>query len=312
MIHPFRGRVTALVLCGLLLATIAHAQDGTFTSGGAQLHYRSSGTGTPIVLLSGGPGFDVDYMLPVGEFIPASYRRIFLEQRGTGRSRPAKLTTEEMTLSVAVQDVDALREHLGLQRIILFGHSWGGILAMAYAAAHPDRVDRLVLVASGGPTLEFVNWFTDNINARLRLEDLEAQRYWSEAAKRGLAPEKAAIEGIRAITPGYFFDRAKGLAFAAQLKEGALHPDVSSMLFGDLGRSYDLRPGLRALDRPVLIMHGHQDPIGDKTAEDIHALIKGSMLVYLPKCGHFPWLEQPDSFRSTINEFLGKATSTTK
>jgi proline iminopeptidase len=306
----------SLLLCATIsaLLTSAHpaeAQDGSFTSGGLQMYYRAQGTGAPVVLLSGGPGFDVDYMLPLVEFLPG--QKILFEQRGTGRSRPAKLNPDDFTLRVAVQDLESLRDHLKQQRLFLVGHSWGGMLAMAYAAAHPDRVDRLILIDSGGPTLEFASWFSDNIHARLRPEDEEAQRYWRDAVKRGVSPDKAAIEDVRAIAPGYFFDRAKALAFAAQLTEASYHSDVNHALFTDLNKNYDLRAGLRAVDRPVLIIHGHQDPIGDKVAEDIHSLIKSSTIVYLEKCGHFPWIEQPDAFRKAIAGFVeGSTTSSAR
>lgn len=291
----------------LTLAHAAHAADGSFTRDGVELHYRTAGTGTPAILLSGGPGFDVDYMVPLGEFLPASYQRIFYEQRGTGRSK-VQLTPETMTLQQVVEDLDALRVHLKQERLLLVGHSWGGMLAMAYAAAHPDRVDRLILIGSGGPTLEFTEWFPDNIRMRLRPADLEAERYWDEAVKRGVDPDKAALESIRAITPGYFFDRAKGLAFASELADGSVHAQVNALLFTDMTKHYDSRPGLRKLDRPVLIVHGHQDPVGDKTAEDIHSVIKTSVLKYINKSGHFPWIEQPEEFRSAIAEFLGRST----
>jgi proline iminopeptidase len=298
------------LLGALLFAPgLALAQDGSFVSAGVQLHYRSAGSGVPAVLLSGGPGFDVDYMTPVTDFLPADYRRILLEQRGTGRSRPATLAPESMTLQTVVADLEALRQHLNQDRLFLIGHSWGGMLAMAYAAAYPERVDRLILIGSGGPTLEFAGWFDDNIRARLRPEDVEARNYWQAAAKRDVDRDKVALEGVRAITPGYFFDRVKALAFAAQLKDGGLHQDVSSLLFADLAKHYDVRPVLRKLDRPVLIVQGHQDPIGDKTAEDIHALIPRSTLSYINKAGHFPWIEQPEDFRRAIATFLAKSTS---
>jgi len=297
----------SLLLIALLLApAAARAQDGSFVSAGVELHYRSAASGPPVVLLSGGPGFNVDYMIPVGDFLPAGYRRIYFEQRGTGRSRPAKTALESMTLQAVVEDLETLRVHLKQDRLLLVGHSWGGMLAMAYAVAHPDRVDRLILIGSGGPTLEFTQWFGDNIDARLRPQDLEARSYWQTAAKNGVAPDKVALENVKAITPGYFFDRQKGLAFASEIKEGDLHNDVSALLSTDLGKHYDLRPGLAKLDRPVLIIQGHQDPIGDKTAEDIHALIARSTLTYINKSGHFPWIEQPDDFRRAIAEFLSK------
>ena len=79
---------------------------------------------------------------------------------------------------------------------------------------------------------------------------------------------------------------------------------VNVLLFGDMAKAYDSRPGLRQLDRPVLIVQGHQDPVGDKTAEDIHAAIKSSVLKYLNQSGHFPWLEQADAFRRILAEFF--------
>jgi proline iminopeptidase len=290
----------------LALLTIARplsADDGSFVRDGVRLHYRTEGSGTPAIILSGGPGFEVDYMRPVAEFVPPSYQRVFFEQRGTGRST-VKLTPETMTLRNVVEDLEGLRRHLRQERLFLIGHSWGGMLAMAYAAAHPDRIDRMILIGPGGPTLEFTQWFPDNIRMRLRPEDLDAERYWEEAPKRGVSEDKATLEGIRAITPGYFFDRAKGLAFASALKEGAVHAQVNLLLFADMRKQYDSRPGLQKVTRPVLIVQGHQDPVGHKTAEEIHASIKTSTLVYFNQCGHFPWLEQPEEFRKAIAQFL--------
>ena len=237
-------RQLPLMLLALLVAPgPVLAQDGTFVSAGLELHYRSTGAGTPIVLLSGGPGFDVDYMQPVGDFLPVDYRRIFLEQRGTGRSRAASLSPESMTLQTVVEDLEALRQHLKQDRLVLLGHSWGGMLAMAYAVAHPERVDRLILIGSGGPTLEFAQWFSDNIDARLRPEDIEARSYWQAAVKNGVDRDKAALEETRAIVPAYFFDRKKGLAFGAALKDGELHADVNQDAIHRSGEA--LRPASR-------------------------------------------------------------------
>ena len=287
-----------------LLTGAAAAQDGAIPRDGFTLYYRTEGSGKPIIFLSGGPGLEVDYMKPVGEFFPKEYQRVFLEQRGTGRSRPAKLSAEHMSLRLVVDDLEALRSQLKLDRLLIAGHSWGGMLAMAYASVHPEQVDRLILISSGGPTMEFQRWFGDNIEARLRPEDKEARQYWMDAAKQGMPPDQTAIGGLRAIAPGYFFDRAKGLAFAAQIPKGILHPDASSLLAADLVKSYDLREGLRQVRRPVLILQCHQDPIGDKTAEDIHGLIRSSVIAYLDRCGHFPWIEQPEKMRAAVADFL--------
>ena len=296
-----------LVAAALLSQPVARAQDGSFNSAGVELHYTSAGTGAPIVLLSGGPGLNVDYVLPIAQFLPAGYRSIAFEQRGTGRSRPQAFDPATLTVRGAVEDLEALRVRLQQDRLTLLGHSWGGMLAMAYAAAHPDRVDLLILVESGGPTLEFQQWFGDNIESRLRPEDIEQRDHWRAAARNGVDPAKASIEALKAIMPGYFFDRKAGLAFAGVFNEGQLHRDVGERLFADMTKHYDSREGLKKLKRPVLIIQAHQDPIGDKTAEDIHALIAGSKLVYINRCGHFPWIEQPEAFRKALAEFLTAA-----
>ena len=104
--------------------------------------------------------------------------------------------------------------------------------------------------------------------------------------------------------PGYF-DRAKAMEFTKSFKEGSLHRDMGAILSADLPGSYNPGPGLMKLERPVLIIHSHQDPMGDKTPEDIHALISSSSIRYLNRCGHFPSIEQPKAYGQMVQQFLG-------
>ncbi len=297
------GFVAALV-CG---ATVTGwAEDGKVGREGFDLYYRTEGNGTPVILLSGGPGFDVDYMKEVGGFLPAGYQRIYLEQRGTGRSIPPVLSAETISVKLWVEDLEALRVSLKQERLFLVAHSGGGLYAQAYAAAHPDRVERMILIGPGGPTLEFAQWFSDNLTARERPEDQRLVAYWDAAESHGVDHEKASLERVRAVTPAYFYDRSKGLAWAAAIPNGGFHARTNELLFADLGKQYDARPGLRKLRCPVLIVQGHQDPVGDLTALEIHNTIAGSQLTFLGQCGHYPWVERPDEFRRTVAGFLEK------
>lgn len=284
----------------------AWAEDGKVKRDGFDLYYKTEGNGTPVVLLSGGPGFDVDYMKQVGAFLPVDYQRIYLEQRGTGRSIPPVLSAETINVKLWVEDLEALRVALKQEKLFLVAHSGGGIYAQAYAAAHPDRIERMILIGPGGPTLEFAQWFGDNLAARERPEDLRLVAYWDAAERRGVDHEKASNERVRAVTPAYFYDRAKGVAWAAAIPEGAFHARTNELLFADLAKQWDSRPGLRKLKCPVLIVQGHQDPVGDLTAQEIHSTIAGSQLTFLGQCGHYPWVEKPDEFKRTIMEFLAK------
>lgn len=306
MNQSFLRRVCLAAAFGCGATVTGWAEDGKVGREGFDLYYRTEGNGTPVVLLSGGPGFDVDYMKEVGGFLPEGYQRIYLEQRGTGRSIPPVLSAETISVKLWVEDLEALRVALKQERLFLVAHSGGGIYAQAYAAAHPDRVERMILIGPGGPTLEFAQWFSDNLTARERPEDQRLVAYWDAAEGHGVDHEKASLERVRAVTPAYFYDRAKGLAWAGAIPNGGFHARTNELLFADLGKQYDARPGLRKLRCPVLIVQGHQDPVGDLTALEIHSTIAGSQLTFLGQCGHYPWVERPDEFRRTVAAFLKK------
>ena len=235
-------RQLPLMLLALLVAPgPVLAQDGTLVS--ARASNSTTAARAPVSDRSSErrPGFDVDYMQPVGDFLPADYPAHLSRATRNGEvagSEPQSGEHDAPDRGRRSRGAAATPEQ---DRLLLLGHSWGGMLAMAYAVAHSERVDRLILIGSGGPTLEFAQWFSDNIDTRLRPEDIEARSYWQAAVKNGVDRDKAALEETRAIAPGYFFDRKKGLAFGAALKDGELHSDVNRMLFTDLAKSYDLR-----------------------------------------------------------------------
>jgi len=278
--------------------------DGSFERDGVRLYFRTQGAGEPLVLLSGGPGIDVDYLFPLGELLPKTYRLIYLEQRGTGRSLVAAPSRSTVNLDEAIDDVEGLRRHLQVEQLLVVGHSYGGMLAMAYGAKYPTRVERLILIASGGPTMRFAAYFGANIRARLRHEEREEQKYWDGEVAAGRVSKQTGANKVQAVaTPAYFFDRAKGLAFVRAAPPEPVNILTNELIQQDFEK-YDLRDGLSRLAAPVLLVQGHQDPIGDLTAEDIRSSIKNVTVQYLNECGHFPWLEQPDAFRKAVGEFL--------
>ena len=108
------------------------------------------------------------------------------------------LDATTVNLDTYVSDVEALRAHLQIDKWVVLGHSWGGMLAMAYAARHPDRVRALVLVASGGPTLRFMDYFFDNQVVRLTLEERRALQSRSDPAR---VHEPSSSPRIREVSP---------------------------------------------------------------------------------------------------------------
>jgi proline iminopeptidase len=294
-----------VVAATLSARTVAAQTEGAVKRDGFDLHYRIIGKGLPILLLSGGPGIDVGYLTPVAQELGKTYQCILLEQRGTGRSRPKTYSAANVNLKLCLDDLEALRTALKLEKWSLLGHSWGGMLGMAYAGAHPERVDMLVLASSGGMTLEFFEYFSDNIHLRLHPSDLQAERKWANPALRKANPARASMEDLKAVAPGYFFNRQNVKKLTANIRLDTLNSQVFQLLIQDLAKQgYDLRPALKMFTRPVLIVQGRQDPIGESTAYETKKTLVGASLQFINRCGHFPWMEQPGQFYAILTKFL--------
>ena len=127
------------------------------------MYWECSGSpdGTPALFLHGGPGAGAS---PTHRryFDPRRYRIVVLDQRGAGRSEPLGDLTDNTTAHL-VADIERLRAHLGIERWLVFGGSWGSTLALAYAQAHPDRVTALVLRGIFLGTPDEVDWFVNRL-----------------------------------------------------------------------------------------------------------------------------------------------------
>lgn len=276
--------------------------DGTVPRDAFDLYCRSAGTGQPILLLSGGPGDNCDYMMPVAKEVAKSARAIVLEQRGTGRSQPPVIDQTTISLITYLGDLEALRIHLKLDRWTLVGHSAGGLLALYYAAAYPNRVDKLVLLDSAPIASEFLKGLQDNILDRLSPEEREQL---AALEKSGSSSPETVAAMNRLQIGAFFFDRTIGAQIVATLAN-AWHADVGHLLGNEITpqRGYDLRPRLKNFDRPVLILNGRQDPMDPLMANETHLALKNSTLKFIDRAGHFPWAEQPQKFNNVLNEFL--------
>lgn len=270
------------------------------------LHYRDYGQGRPVLVLMGGPGVSGEGLEPVAQMIATRARAIVPDQRGAGRSIPGN--PEAITLEATLADFEALRQDLRLEKWTVWGCSWGGMLALDYASKFPSSLSGLVLVGSGGTSwASFATAFSDNMSARMSPDDRAAQEYWSRADVMARDPLQAAVEGIRAILPSQFYDRAKAPAAIAIWKPGREHynPDAGPRLSSDYEKGAAERvQALETVDVPALILHGRQDPMPESVALENHRLLKRSRLVWLDRCGHWPWIEQPEALEKAVLEFI--------
>jgi proline iminopeptidase len=302
--------VTALLLLTAGAAQSAGAgtrqspPDGKVARDGFDLYYTVVGADGPYVLiLSGGPGEEVRSMQAVADELGKKYRCVMLEQRGTGRSKLSRYDASTLNFNAYVEDIEALRKHLRIDKLTLVGNSWGMMLALAYGGTHPGSVRAIVTIGSGPITSEYLAVFVENMKARLCPPDMEVVQYWSDPSRRAADFRRAEFERVRATAPAYFYDRKAALRYAAQLTPEDFNPYIAPA-FVKAEAAFDLRPKLKAITAPVLLAQGRQDLAGEANIYEAHLLIKSSTLSFINRCGHMPWLEQPEQTWKVVNEFL--------
>jgi proline-specific peptidase len=273
------------------------------TAGGRELSYQRIGTGPVLVVHPGGPGFSTTYL---GDLAGLGDRHtlVILSPRGTGESdRPAD--PGDYHLDDYVSDLEALREHLGLEQVLLLGYSHGGVVAQAYASAHPRRVSRLVLavtLARFGPEQEAATkagrekrsgepWYPDAIAASEEELGSATDHQVRDNAMRGMPFYFARFGPAEAAYVDTF--RADPINGDAQRAFGKELPDL------------DLRVRLSNITAPTLAITGEDDFIcGPVCAHEISAAIPGAREVIVADAGHMLVFEQRLAFHDEVAAFL--------
>jgi proline iminopeptidase len=273
---------------------------------GTRLAYALVGSGPLLVCVPGGPGRAAVYLEDLGG-LSQERTLVLLDNRATGRSEvPADPST--LRFDRLADDLDALRVHLGEQRIDLLGHSAGTVVAQAYAAAHGDRLRSLVLVTpldvlqrgpaarADVPALRAARaaepWYAEAAEAAAALADAPPAQ--SQALQRAQRPfyygrwdertQAHAASADRQMSP-----RAE-LGFAA----GAETVDVPGLVAA-LGR----------VEAPVLVVGAeHDGATGVEAVQVVAGCFAHAETAVLAGAGHFPWVDQPEAFRAVVAQFL--------
>jgi len=282
-----------LLLCLLLcVAAKAYSQKGYYITSAdkMKLWVNEYGTGKPVILLAGGPGLTATYMDSIWLKMPNT-RFIVLDERSTGKSVLPKVDSTTITVDNFIEDVEAVRVHLNLPKVTIVGHSWGGMLALLYTEKYPDRVENLILLA-GASTGNFFSYFEDNFMMRLTAKE-----------KLDLAlPDSDGMVGFKAYWPGYFYSRDRALVTRKNITPASFGKDFSRMddiIFKEYA-SYSLISAkkLKFYTGPVSLIQGRQDPTDEATIDETKGYLKQTQVYLIEKCGHFPWLEEPETSKS--------------
>lgn len=265
---------------------------------GADLFVRRIGSGPPVVVLHGGPGADHEYLRPGFDALADGREVLYYDQRGGGRSPVPRDVPVGWIEQVA--DLEALRRHWGLEQLTVAGYSWGGLLALLYALEHPGRVGRLALV-SPAPTWRAARGRFEATFARRNMDPAfqEERRLLRESGLRERDPAAFQRRIFELSVAAYFFDPSRARDLTPFRVVGRTQQEVWHSL-GD----YDLRPRLPALaGTPTLVLHGEDDPIPIEAARTTAGLL-GAEFHAVPRCGHVPYVEAFETFRSVVGGFL--------
>jgi proline iminopeptidase len=305
VISPHPGSLLAL---GTQPASAA--KENWIPAGNSKLYSREIGKGPAIIVLHGGPDFDESYLLPELDRLSDSYRLIYYDQRGRGKSAEG-FRPEDVTLASDIQDIDRVREYYKLDKVVLLGHSWGTVLALEYALRYPQRVSRIILMNPAPAS---------NSDRQLKKEWLE-QRPAETEQRKAITASAAYQEGDPAAVTAYYrihfrhalarpedYDKMVARFSASFTKEGVVKARaIEGRLMTETWAlpDYDLLPKLKNITVPTLVISGDHEFIPAGTAEHITQALPNAHMVMLKDCGHFSYMEKPEAVHKEIDAFFG-------
>jgi proline iminopeptidase len=292
-------------------------QEGFVDAHGVMIYYMTVGRGAPLLIVHGGPGASHDYFLPYLLPLARTSRLIFIDERGSGRSQkldnPGGYTVGNM-----VEDVEDVRQALKLGKITLLGHSYGGVLAQAYALKYQRNLSHLILCSTFPSTRqmnEVLSRIKDQMSPELRqrIDSLEQDGLFGH----GKDYEKNRYTNdymIAAWGEGYFpyLYQNKPDPNYDPVANGVMSWDLYREMWGSHGEyvidgnleSVEYVEQLSTIKVPTLIMVGDHDECDPSLSREMHDKISGSKLVILPKSGHMTFVDQPSMFVEAVRSFL--------
>jgi proline iminopeptidase len=279
---------------------------------GAKLWYETEGQGEPLVLVAGGPGDSHSEFHPFFSRLADRFQVIYFDALGVGKSDPAK-SKNEYTFAREVQDLEGLRKVLGLSQMNLLGHSFGGMVAQAYALKYPQSVKRLLLADTfhSGKMWQANN---DSVNYEIRNQYPELWEDLQRVRKKGFRSNSAEqLDIYRKIPAGlfYFYDASKAKLVpedpgSDQIYYTIAGEDADFVIGGDIA-SLDFRSDLRKLKMPILVLAGRFDRVSlPRYAVEYKKFAPQARFMMMEESGHFPFVEEPEATLAVLREFLSE------
>jgi proline iminopeptidase len=253
----------------------------------------------PLFCINGGMLYSHAILWPALAPLAAGRQLILYDQRGRGASQaPPAISGSRIEYDAG--DVVAIRDALGIARWDLFGHSWGGGIAMLAAARDVVGVRRLVLCDAVGSTSSWIGSLHADALARLTGVERETLAAIDPVTLHAGDPAVHA-EYSRAIYPAYFADHDFAALFRPPVDASATGAAVASRLRRE---GYDWRASVRTIASRTLIVHGADDVIPAHLAGETAGLVQRATTLVIEGAGHMPFFEQPEEFFPAVRGFL--------
>jgi proline iminopeptidase len=260
---------------------------------------RSGWRSQPVAfVIHGGPGVDHTLDKPTFSALSHKMQLVYFDHRGQGRS--ARGAKETYTLDNNVEDMEALRQYLGLEKIIVIGSSYGGMVALSYATRYPQNISHLIVICTVPDSRFLIR--AQEILAERGTEEQKAiaQRLWDGAFEN----EEQLGEFFQVMRSMYSFTYDPD---APQQIPNLmiLSPDAINVAFSGFLRSYSVLDQLHKITAPTLVIGGRHDWIcAPEFSEEIASNIPNADLRIFENSGHLIRVDEPEALREAIADFL--------
>lgn len=295
--------LTFISFLGLNCAVFGQKVGFAVSSDSAPIHYKTFGSGKPLLIINGGPGMNSEGFSGLAIRLSQSNQTIIYDQRGTGKSKLPVLDSNTITMKLMIDDIESLRKHLKIEKWSVLGHSFGGMVASYYATQYPERIDKMILSSSGGIDLDLLGYVQQSINSKLSKADSDSVKYWTKRINDGDTAHYFRLERGKHLAPAYVFNRVNVPIIAERLTQG--NWDINQLIWENMVKiNFDCSEKLKYFTKPVLIIQGKDDIIKPETAEKARNVLKNSRIVLVDRCRHYGWLDNEEVYIREINTFL--------
>ena len=270
-----------------------------------RIWYRKTGTGTgtPVILLHGGPGYNSFYLKSL-EALGDERPVIRYDQLGAGKSGPMT-DTAQMTIAHFVRELDSLRSALGYERVHILGHSWGTILGFEYYRVHPEHVASLTLASAALDIPEWerhardlVGTLSDSAQQAIRIREAE-QNFQAPDYQRALEEFYGKYVWLRPVAPDLDSTMATFNALIYTYMQGPSEFTITGTL-----KTYDAAPLLGTIRVPTLYTVGEFDEANPPTIRRFAARTPGARVEVIPGAAHITTWDNPEVMTRVVREFL--------